>query len=103
VLGSRRTVKEVPRPKKPFLTLDEQPALAGEHEERLLLILGVVEAVRLARLQDAELDAQLWEREIPAFETAVRTGRLLLTVLRRRPLGIPHVHNEPAVAGGCEA
>jgi hypothetical protein len=73
-----------------------------KHEERLLLILGVVEAVRLARFQDAELDAELWERELPAFETAVRTGRLLLAVLRRQPLGVPHVHDEPAVAGGCE-
>jgi len=103
VLGPGGTVEEVPRLKEPLLTLDEQPALARDHEERLLLILGVVEAVRLARLQNAELDADLREREFPAFETAVRTGRPLLTVLRCHPLGVLHVHDEPPVAGGGEA
>ncbi len=44
-------VEEVPRPEEPLLALDEQLALAGQHEERLLLRLGVVEAVRLARLE----------------------------------------------------
>jgi hypothetical protein len=100
VLGPGWTVEEVPRPKDPLLTLDEQPALSGEHEERLLLILGVVEAVRLARLQDAELDADLRERELWAFETAIRTGRPLLGVLRRQPLDVPHVTtNQPSPAG----
>ena len=32
-------MEEVPRPEKPFLTLDEQPALAGEHEEEFLLLI----------------------------------------------------------------
>ena len=58
-IGPRRTVEEVPRPKEPLLTLDEQLALPLKHEERLLLILGVVEPVRLAWLQDADLDAEL--------------------------------------------
>jgi hypothetical protein len=47
VLGAGGTVEEVPRPEEPLLTLDEQTALAREYEERLLLRLGVVEAIRL--------------------------------------------------------
>jgi len=96
-------VEEGPRPEKALLTLDEQRALPGQHEERLLLILGVVEAVRLAQLQGVESDAELRELELLALEGALRTGRLLPAVLRRQPLGVPHVHDEPAVAGGCEA
>ena len=96
-------VEEVPCPEEPLLTLDEQRALPGQHEEVLLLRLGVVEAVRLARLQDVESDAQLRELECLALEGALRAGRLLLAVFRRQPLGVPHVHDEPAVAGRREA
>src|SRR5207244_13402410 len=90
-------------PEEPLLTLDEQPALPGQHEESFLLRLGVVEAVRLARLQDVESDAELRELGRPALEGALRARRLLFALLRRQPRGVPHVHDEPAVAGGCEA
>ena len=53
VLGAGGAVEEVPRTEEPLLAVDEQPALTGEHEEGLLLRLGVVEAVRLPRLEDA--------------------------------------------------
>ena len=41
------------------------PALPGQHQERLLLVLGVVEAVRLARLQDAEVDPEQGTFSLP--------------------------------------
>ena len=43
------------------------------------------------------------EPELLALERALRARRLFFAVLRRQPLGIPHVHDEPAVVGGCEA
>src|SRR5881275_862952 len=44
VLGPGRAVEEVPRPQEPLLPFDEQPALARQNEEILLLRLSVVEA-----------------------------------------------------------
>src|SRR5207237_9350079 len=67
VLGPGGTVEEVPWLEEPLLTLDEEPALSGQYEERLLLRLGVVEAVRLARRQDVEPDAELRELELLAL------------------------------------
>jgi hypothetical protein len=103
VLGPGRTVKEIPRAEEPLLTLDEQPALPGQHQERLLLVLGVVETVRLPRLEDVEPDAELGKLELPALEGTLRAGRPLFAVLGGQPLGVPHVHDEPAVAGRREA
>src|SRR5688572_14342693 len=51
VLRAGGTVEEVPWPKQPLHTLDEQPAFPRQHEEGPLLRLGVVERVRLARPQ----------------------------------------------------
>ena len=60
----------------------------SEHEEHLLPVLGVVEAVRLARHTDADLDAELRKRELPAFETAVRTGHSRRISRRWRARGL---------------
>jgi hypothetical protein len=90
-------VEEVPRPEQPLLAVDEQPALAGQDEERLLLRLGVVEAVRLARLQHAQVDAELLELGARVLEPDTRAERL-----GRPPLGVPHVDDEPAVIRGHE-
>jgi len=97
-------VEKVPRPKDPLLALDEQLALPGNHEERLLPRLGVVET-RLARLQDGDVDAELREQEgrrvtgrVFALERTSRTPPP-----RRPPLGVPHIHDEPAVGDGCKA
>src|SRR5439155_13995734 len=83
VAGPGGRVEEVPRPEEPLRTLDEQPALPGQDEERLLLRFGVVEAVRLAGLQHVEPDAELPEPELPALEGALRAGRPFCAVLRR--------------------
>ena len=50
-----RAVHEVPGAQLPLLALDEQQALAGEHEEALLRPLAVVEAERLARLEHVQV------------------------------------------------
>jgi len=55
VLGAGRQVDEVPRAQRPLLTLDEEEALAVEDEEVLLKRLAVVEAVGLARVEDADV------------------------------------------------
>lgn len=41
-------VEEVPRRQEPLLALDEQQALAGEHQEALLVPFAVIEAQRLS-------------------------------------------------------
>src|SRR5207302_9547679 len=61
VLGARRAVDEVPGPEWALLTLHDQHALAGEHEEVLLVLLRVVHAARPARLDDAEREPDLAE------------------------------------------
>src|SRR4029453_11228304 len=55
VLCPGRYMYEVPRLQRPLLAVDEQRALPGQHEEVLLHCLRVVEAVRLARLEDADV------------------------------------------------
>jgi hypothetical protein len=88
---------KIPRPEEPLDTLDEQPALPGQHEERLLLRLGVVEAGRDARLQDMEREAELRERVLLGLEVAPRTTRIQL-----QPYRVARVHDEPAVADRSE-
>jgi len=51
-------VEEVPGSKATILALDEQPALASENDERLLIRLGVIDAA-LARLEHGHVDPEL--------------------------------------------
>src|SRR5262249_53446728 len=55
----RRAVEEVPRAQAPFLSFDDQEALAPQDEEILLIRLTVVERARLARLGDLQLEGEL--------------------------------------------
>ena len=84
----------------PLLPLDQQQALAREREEVLLLRLPVVEAVRLTRLEHAQLDSELREPGLRPgpFERALRAERLI-----PRPSGVASVHHEPAFADGHES
>src|ERR1044072_5254232 len=95
VLGPRGGVEEVPRPEAPLLALDDQRALAREHQERLLVHLGVVEA-RLSGFQHGEVDPQLGKLDrrvaVLVLEGAPRAPRL-----GRPPLGVAHVDDEPAL------
>ena len=100
VLRPGRRVEEVPGSKASLLALDEQPALAAENEERLLIRLGVIDAA-LARLEDGHVDPELREfhRRVAVLvrEPARRAPRL-----RSEPLGIAHVDDEPALGDGGE-
>jgi hypothetical protein len=54
VRRARRAVHEVPGAKTPLLALDDQDALAHEHEKVLLNVLSVVHPTRPSRLEHAE-------------------------------------------------
>jgi hypothetical protein len=54
-------VHEVPRLKRPLLALDEQQALAGEHEETLLVGLRVIKPAWLSGLDHLEREADIGE------------------------------------------
>src|SRR5512144_2199071 len=92
------TVEEVPRLEASLLVLDEQPALAGQNEERLLIGLGVIDAA-LARLEDGHVDPELLELD-RRFAVLVREPARRAPRLRRPPLGIAHVDDEPALGHG---
>src|SRR4051812_39173194 len=101
MLRPGRTVEEVPRPEGSLLALDEQPALAGQNEECLLISLGVIDAA-LTRLEDRHVDPELLELDrrlaVLVREPACRAPRF-----RRPPLGVPDVDDEPALRRGSEA
>jgi len=64
-----------------------------------------VRALRVAGLEDVELDPELREPRHRRLEDAVRPGRLFLTaaVLRVQPVRVAHVDDEPAFSRGREA
>src|SRR5512146_1978272 len=89
MLRPGRTMEEVPGPEASLLALDEQPALAGQKKERLLIGFGVIDAA-LTRLEDGHVDPELLEldRRLAVFvgKPARRAPRV-----RRPPFGFPHV------------
>src|SRR5438093_7969346 len=90
-------MEEVPGTQTSLLALDEQQALAGEDEEPFLRPLAVVEADRLTRLEDADVDPELAEPAL-ALEVAVEAE-----MARIAPAALSGVDHEPAVAVGYEA
>src|SRR5437773_10939965 len=88
-------MEEVPGSEESLLALDEQPALTGQNEERLLIRLGVVNAA-LAGLEDGHIDPELRELDrrlaVLVGEPTRRAPRL-----RREPLGIAHVDDKPTL------
>src|SRR3954447_1003484 len=91
VTRHRRAMEEVPLAHDPLLTLNDQAALTLEDHERLLIRLGVVHRVRLARPQDVDADSVVRKACALALEVDVLAG---LRVLVRQRLG--DVHDEPA-------
>ena len=87
---------EVPGPEPPLLALDEQQALAREHEEVLLVVLAVVHACGLAGLQHADIDPDLRE---PRLALEPRVG----AEVALPPERLARVQHEPALALGNEA
>ena len=90
---------EVPCLQGPLLLVDDEQRFAGQDEEVLLSRLGVVAAVRLARLQHAERDTELREElEVPTPEgAAVPEG-----VAVAPPGRVARIDDEPARAVGLE-
>src|SRR5262245_40004598 len=93
VARARRAMEVVPLPQRSLLLLDDQRAIAGEHEEPLLDALRVVERVRLARREDANMDAEVGEGELPRLE-GVDDAALLLVANGER---FGDVHDEPSL------
>src|SRR5688572_17642838 len=71
MLGPGRAVEEVPRRQGSLLALDDQHALAGQDEKRLLGVLAVVHAHRLAGLEHVDVDPEARKPPLP-LERAVR-------------------------------
>src|SRR5215831_3922609 len=100
----RRAVEEVPRAQAPFLSFDDQEALAPQDEEILLIRLTVVERARLARLEDVQLEAELRvvsDLELWSFVGDAPVG--LETTPRaedvvQHPCRLAGVEHEPAIA-----
>src|SRR2546423_11327536 len=91
-------MEEVPGSQESLLALDEQPALAGQNEEGLLIRLGG-ENRALAGLEDGHIDPELRELDrrlaVLVGEPTRRAPRL-----RREPLGIAHVDDKPTLRDG---
>ena len=81
----------------PFLALDQEKALAGEHEEVLLRVLAVVHPARLAGAEDAELDADLVEAGPLGLQ---RPEEAEVTF---EPWRLARVQDVPALAGRADA
>src|SRR4051812_27290596 len=91
-------MEEVPGSETPLLALDEQPALARQDQERLLICLGVVDAA-LTGLEDSQIDPELRELD-RRLAVLVREPTRRASRLRREPLGIADVNNEPTLSDG---
>ena len=96
MLGPTGTVNEIPGLHGPLLAFDQQQRLAVENEKVLLLVLTVVPAGRLARLQHADVDSELREALL-AFEPGVRAEDAL------EPARFARIEDEPALALGRKA
>jgi len=92
MLGPRRAVEEVPRAQRPLLPLDDQQALAAEHEEVLLAVLGVVHGHRLARGKPVEVDAHLGKVRVLSALVRAITAELVV-----QPARVACVEDEPAL------
>jgi hypothetical protein len=99
MLGARRAVDEIPRPKVAFLGLDEQQAFAGEDEEVLLVGLSVIKAARLSGRDHRQRESHVGEgRRVVALEGAGRAEHLA-----REPRRLQDVDHESAVADRRQA
>src|SRR6266540_6435020 len=91
-------MEEVPGSEESLLALDEQSALTGQNEEGLLIRLGVVDAA-LAGLEDGHIDPELRELD-RRFAVLVGEPTRRAPRLRREPLGIADVDDEPTLRDG---
>ena len=87
-------MEEVPRLQLPLLALDDQEALAGQHEEVLLRVLAVVEAHRLPGRQDVEVDPEPRKRRFPS-----KLQNLPSVPVSRQRLSRAFMTNQPSPPG----
>jgi hypothetical protein len=71
VLGSGRAMHEVRSPQSPFFAVQDGDALSVQDEEVLLNRLGVIAAVRLARLHDLRAHAGVWPHHTVGLDVQV--------------------------------
>ena len=88
-----RAVEVVPLAQGVLLPVDHREALAGEDEEPLLGLLGVVEAAGLAGLDDLDGDAEVREARVGRFEAGAH-AELALAL----PVRVADVDDEPLLA-----
>ena len=84
VLRPRPGSGRSPTPSGALLALDDQQALAREHEEVLLCVLAVVHAVRLAGPEDPDVDAELRRSARSRRRTACRSRARCVEPAARR-------------------
>src|SRR5262245_6435415 len=94
VFCPRRAVDEIPCLQAVLLAFDQKEALAREHEKVLLLVLPVVHAVRLAGLDNVEVDAVEREALVPLESTPVPKRLVAL------PARLSGVDDEPTLPLG---
>ena len=97
VPDARCTVEEVPGAQASLLAVDDQEALPREDEERLLGLLAVVLGVRLAGLEDVDVDAEVREPLLAVVERDVGAGAVELP--RER---LADVYDEPSWPARCQ-
>ena len=102
VLGPAGAVQEVPGLQLALLALDDREAAAREHEEALLGVLAVVHAGRFARLQHAEVEADLGEARI-ALEAQVGAAEARAVLPPGAALAAVRVLRERGDVGASEA
>src|SRR3954470_7214650 len=88
-------MEEVPSSEESLLALHEQPALTGQNEERLLIRLRVIDAA-LPRLKKRHVDPELRELD-RRFAVLVGEPTRRAPRLRREPLGIAQIDDEPTL------
>src|SRR6478736_5973006 len=95
MVRTRRTVHEVPLPKRPLLALDDEERFARQHEETLLVGLPVVHSHRLTRPEKREIDPELLELRVAVarpLDVAQHSTTFALP-----PLRLPCVENKPTI------
>jgi hypothetical protein len=97
--GVGRAVEVLPPSQRPLLFFDDQRAMARQHEKPFLHALRVVERVRVARPEDADVDADVAERMLPRLEPIRRAVFSSFSHGAR----VPEVEDEPTVRGDAPA
>jgi hypothetical protein len=89
---------EVPLLQRPLLSLDDQDRCARQHEEVLLLGLPVLGPGRLARIDDADRDAEHREERLGLVFVVAREWDAVPLTRLLEAAGVADVDDESALA-----